>query len=405
MTQVATQQPTIGAPTLVLTPPEVVTPVTASQVPGAVKLDATEMARVDETLNAFLAGLLSENVSSDGFRTKLDSAFSLGRKEIAEATTMSNAFSKKNFVGETDTAAYKAIAEMRALFDDLNPAKQGDLFQAPKVLGIPIPTKVLGMSVPFTDKLKSYLHRYESADAQFAVLYENVSSAKGEVEKGVSELGLMRQKLWDGLTKLQKVVYFITKLDERLSAQIESMKLTDPDRARALEQEVLYYVRQNVGDVQSTQALTINAYNVCGELRKTGREVINGCDRLNTLGMAALSIAVSLAKATGLQMRTMAMLQGAKSTVEDLILATGKGLQDHVKATTDFASNPMIGVQLLQQMFDQTNDAMATLETFRSNALEVQKANNQMLGGLISQQMTRLSNDRKAAAVAEGIAL
>lgn len=406
MTQTTTtqvQQPQVTAIQLVA--PELIQPVALAAVPGAVTLDPEVKAKVDAQLDDFVKKLMSQAVNSDAFRGSLDSAFSLGRKEIADATTLTNMFTKKNFVGETDTPAYKAIAEMRQLFDDLNPANQGDLFTAPTVLGIPIPTKFLGVAVPFGDKLKSYLRRYESAEVQFAKMHVNIADAKDEVQKGVSELGTMRQKMWDGLAKLESVVYFVTCLDERVSAEVESLKLTQPDRARALEQEVLYYVRQNVGDVRGAQALTINGYNVAGELRKTGREVINGCDRLATLGMAAMSLGVTLAKASGVQVRTMAMVTGASKSVESLLLATGKGLQDHIKVTTDFSSNPVMGVEMLKTMFAQTDEAMATLEAFRSNALDVQKANNEMLGELVEKQSARLKNDRRAASAADGIAL
>jgi uncharacterized protein YaaN involved in tellurite resistance len=397
-TQVATE--TITKPKFNLTPPDEVAAIVPADVPEAVssvvKLPDADKAKVDKQLDAFVTALLSEDVRTDAFRSKLDSAFSLGRQEIAAVTTLSNSYTKKNFVGEEDSPAYKAISEMRSLFDELNPAKQGDLFT---------PTKFLGIEIPFANKLKKYLRKYESAETQFAKMHENIMGAKTEVERGVSELGTVRTKLWEGLEKLEKVVYFITKLDERITAEVETLKLTQADRARALEQEVLYYVRQNVGDVRAAQALTINAYDVFGELRKTGRETINGCDRVATLGMAALSIGVTMAKATGVQIKTQAMLTQSKKSVEDLISATGKALNDHVKATVEFSSNPMLGVQTLQNMFDQTAEAMDTLEAFRSNALEVQRTNNQMLGGLITKQMERLGNDRKAAAVADGIAL
>lgn len=389
---------TLQAPTAVLqlTPPEVVTPVVAAQTAGAVPLADDVKAKVDAQLDSFLKALTTEDVNSDGFRSKLDAAFALGRKEIADATTLSNAFTKQNFVGEADTPAYKAIAEMRSLFDELNPAKQGDLFT---------PTKFLGIPVPFGNKLARYLRRYESAESQMNSLYEHVATAKDEVARGVAELGTVRQKLWDGLAKLESVVYFITRLDSRLSADIDTIRMTQPDRARALEQEVLYYVRQNVGDVQAAQALTINAYNVAGELRKTGREVMNGCDRVSTLGMAALSIAVTLARATGVQLKTMEMLVGAKKSIEDLIGATGQALNTHVAETAKFASEPLLGVQTLQQMFDATFNAMDTMDNFRGQALNNMKANNDMLRTQITAQMQRITNDRQAAGVAEAISL
>ncbi len=396
-TMTAPQAPAVSlASPLALTPPDVVVPVVPAQTRNAVQIAPERKAKIDQQLDSFVASLFNEDLRSDTFRQRLDQAFALGRKEIADATTLTNAFTSKNFVGQEDSPAYKAIADMRTLFDSLNPAREGDLFS---------PTKVLGIPIPFGNKLARYLRRYEAAGNQIASLHTHIIEAKDDTAKGVSELGLVRQNLWDALGNLEAVEYFVSNLDERLSQQVESMKLTDPNRAKALEQEVLYYVRQNVGDILATKALTINAYNVAGELRKTGREVINGCDRTATLGMAALSIAVTLARATGQQMKVMEMLTGSKKSIEDLISWTGTALNEHVQKTTEFASNPLLGVQTLQEMFDKTFQAMDTMDNFRSQAMESMKSNNEMLRGQLTDQMKRISNERQVAASAEGIAL
>jgi uncharacterized protein YaaN involved in tellurite resistance len=373
---------------LVLTPPEAALPVVAEQVQGSVKLPDALREQVDTQLDAFCAGLKGADLNSDEFKKRLDQAFNLGRKEIADATTLTNMFTKKNFVGETDEPAYKAISDMRTLFDDLNPAKQGDLFTQRRILGV----------IPFGNKLQTYLRRYESADSQMNKIYESVVLAKDEVAKGVSELGNMQQKMWTGLEKLEAAVYFITRLDERLTSEIEQVRAAEPDRARSLEQEVLYYVRQNQGDLLAMQAVTINAYTVAGIARKTGREVMNGCDRVSTLGMAALSVGVSLARATGVQIKTAQMLGGAKKSIEDLVLATGQAVQDHVKATAEFSSNPLLGVQTLQKMVDQTFSALDSMEQFRLASLTTMQSNNEMVRTDITKYMHRLKNDRSAEA-------
>jgi uncharacterized protein YaaN involved in tellurite resistance len=388
MTQ--TQSAVLEKPAFVLTPPEALEPVTAAAATGVVALPEALKTKMQAQVDSFVATLLREDVQSDAFRQKLDQSFATGRAEIAAATTLSNEFTKKNFVGELDSPAYKAISEMRTLFDELNPARQGDLFSPNKILGIP---------VPFGNKLTSYLRRYESAGKQIDSLYQHIDDAKVDVEKSVSVLGTERTKLYDSITKLEAVVFFVAELDNRVSTEIETLKLSDTGRARALEQEVLYYLRQNLGDVQAAKALAINAYNVAGELRKAGREVVNGCDRVATLGMAALSVAVTLARATGVQLKTMEMLTASKKSIEDLILASGEGLQNHVKATTDFASNPLFGVQTLQQMFAMTDSAMDMMANFRTTALVTMKSNNELVQGMVDTQMQRISNERQAVGV------
>lgn len=380
---------------LKLTPPEVIEPVLPVQAVGAVPLPDASKVKVEAQLDAFIAALKTENVQSDAFRAKLDSAFQVGRVEIAEVTKLTNAFTEGNFANEVSTPAYKAISEMRTLFDELNPANQGDLFAPNKILGV----------IPFGTKLKSYLRRYEGARDQIESLYEVIVHAQDDVRRSVTELGDVRKKLWGGLEKLEAVVYFISELDTRLSAEIDAMKLAEPVRARALEQEVLYYVRQNLGDVQGTQALAINTYNCVDELRKMGREVITGCQRMETTGMAALSFAVTLARATGVQIRTMEVLEKSKQSVEALISATGDTMLSHAKRTAAFASNPLFGVQMLQEMFDKTEQATEVMETYRSDSLVTMKANNDMLRGLVTKHLERIESSRAAGAAAEAIAL
>lgn len=372
---------------LVLQAPDVVQPVPVAKVTGAVKLPDAMKTKVEGQLDSFITSLMEGDPNSDEFKNKLDQAFSLGRKEIADSTTLSNRFTKMNFRDAADTPAYQAISNMRILFDDLNPAKQGDLFKPNTILGIPI---------PFGNKLAAYLRRYESADSQLSSLQTNILEAKDEIAKDVAEMGVARQQLWASLEKLEGASYFIRSLDERLSKTISDMKSTEPDRARALEQEVLYYVRQNLGDVQAAQALAINAYNVLSELRKTGRETINGCDRVSTLGMAALSVAVTLARATGNQIKVQQMLSGAKSDINNLISATGDALNAHVDATAKFASEPLLGVQELQNMFDKTFSAMDKMEKYRSEALVTMQTNNQMMRDQLVKAQDRITNDRKA---------
>ncbi|MES2296083.1 MAG: toxic anion resistance protein [Pseudomonadota bacterium] len=393
MTDQASTGPVVIAPDadFVLAPPEVVAAVPASRAAGAVKLPDDMKTKVETQLDTFMASLMQGDPHSDEFKSKLDAAFSLGRKEIADSSTLSNRFTQKNFVGAEDSPAYKAISNMRSLFDELNPAKQGDLFT---------PTRILGIPIPFGDKLARYLRRYQSAQTQLASMQGDMIAAKDEIAKDVAEMGLARQQLWSALEKLEGASYFIRELDDKLSATIATLKQSDPDRARAFEQEVLYYVRQNLGDVQAAQALTINAYNVMGELRKTGRETMNGCDRVSTLGMAALSVAVTLARATGNQIATQQMLSGSKREIEELIGATGAALNTHVELTAKFASEPIVGVQTLQTMFDQTFAAMDKMERYRSDALGTMAQNNQMMREQLSKAKERIVNDRKASASA-----
>ena len=320
--------------------------------------------------------LLTENVHSPEFKAKLDGAFALGREEISTAAgLMQGRFLQRNFIGAEDSPAYKAIGEIRGLLDTLNPGKEGDLLQPNKILGV----------IPFGNKLKAYFRKYESAGGQLTKSIEQLYAARDDVQLDIADIDATRNKLWEALQKLAAAAQFATTLDARLAERVQALKATDPERSKALEQEVLFYARQNLQDILTQQAVCVNGYLALDVLKKTGREMMNGCNRVATTGMSALAVAQTVARATGNQVQVMDMLKGVNATIGALIAETGKQLNTHVDQTAQFATNPMIGIETMQGMFDQTFKAMDAMDSFRSKAIDVMGKNNEIIRGQLEK--------------------
>lgn len=359
-----------------LTPPEVIQPVGEQAARTAVPLAPELKTAVEDQVQRFMDGLLNEDVQSDAFKARLDSAFALGREEVSVASSlMQGRLLQRNFVGMEDTSAFKAIQDMRGHLDTLNPGKEGDLFQPQKLLGI----------IPYGNKLQSYFRKYQGASGQLQKSMQQLYAARDDMQRDVVELEATRTKLWDAMQKLAAAVHFAETLDARLAAKVEALKATDAARAKALEQEVLFYVRQNLQDMLTQQAVCTNGYLALDVLKKTGREMMNGCSRVATTGMSALAVAQTVARATGNQIKVMEMLSGVNATVESLIAESGRQLNAHVDKTTQFAQNPMIGIEKLKEMFDQTFKAMDAMDNFRSKAVEVMGQNN----AIIKEQLAK----------------
>src|SRR5258708_37547458 len=109
---------------LMLAMPEPVTPVRETEAAAALvpMKDETRNQAVNQA-DQFIADLLRMDVSSDDFRSRVDSAFRLGRKEIADSALLSGKFLEKNFVKDTDNPAFQVMNEMRGLFESLDPGK------------------------------------------------------------------------------------------------------------------------------------------------------------------------------------------------------------------------------------------------------------------------------------------
>lgn len=380
---------TTTAPSFQLTPPEVLAPVLPAVAKTAVPLKPELKTAVDDQVERFVTALLSEDVHSDEFKAKLDSAFALGKEEISVAASlMQGRFMQRNFVGVEDSAAFKAIQDMRGHLDELNPGNEGDLFEPQKLLGF----------IPFGNKLQAYFRKFESAGGQLQKSMQQIYAARDDMQRDVVEVEAVRTKLWEAMQKLGGAVHFAETLDSKLAAKVDSLQATDPIRAKALQQEVLFYARQNLTDMLTQQAVCTNGYLALDVLKKTGREMMNGCSRVATTGMSALAVAQTVARATGNQIKVMEMLGGVNTTIENLIGETGRQLNNHVERTAEFSSNPMLGIDKIKEMFDQTFKAMDAMDTFRAKAIDVMGQNNAIMKQQLAQADQYLDRVRQEKA-------
>ena len=380
---------TSTTPSFQLAPPEVLTPVTPAVAKNAIPLKPELKAAVDDQVERFVNALLNEDVHSDAFKAKLDSAFALGKEEISVAASlMQGRFMQRNFVGVEDSSAFKAIQEMRGHLDELNPGKEGDLLEPQKLLGF----------IPFGNKLQNYFRKFESAGGQLQKSMQQLYAARDDMQRDVVEIEAVRTKLWDAMQKLGGAVQFAETLDAKLAAKVDSLQATDPSRAQALQQEVLFYARQNLTDMLTQQAVCTNGYLALDVLKKTGREMMNGCTRVATTGMSALAVAQTVARATGNQIKVMDMLGGVNATIGNLIAETGRQLNTHVERTAEFSSNPMLGIDKIREMFDQTFKAMDAMDNFRSKAIDVMGQNNAIMKQQLAQADQYLDRVRQEKA-------
>ena len=372
---------------LTLTPPEAVTPVknadaAAALIPMKEEMRKQAVAQADQ----FIADLMHMDVTSGEFRSRIDSAFRLGRKEIGDSALLSGKFMEKSFVKDTDNPAFKVMNEMRSLFESLDPGKEGDLLSSHKILGV----------IPFGNRLQAYLQRFDSASGSLKKMIEHIYSVQDELARDDQELFATMNKLLDAMVKLKAVDVFIDRLDDMLTGAIDKLKATDPMRAKAIEQEVLFYARQASVDVKTQALVMINGYKMLEGLRKTGRELHNGCDRMATIGMSSLAIAVTLARAQGYQMRVMDALKQGSAAIEGLMASTSKMFGEHVDRVVEYQSNPLIGVQTLKASFDTVFASLDKMDEFRSKAIESMGANIALLKGLLAEGEKRIQREHTA---------
>jgi uncharacterized protein YaaN involved in tellurite resistance len=94
----------------------------------------------------------------------------------------------------------------------------------------------------------------------------------------------------------------------------------------------------------------------------------------------------------------MDALSGINSTIENLIGETGRQLNQHADKLGQFAQNPMLGIDKLKEMFEQTFKAMDAMDTFRSKAIDVMGQNNHILQQQLQKAELYLDKHRQQQA-------
>jgi hypothetical protein len=69
-----------------------------------------------------------------------------------------------------------------------------------------------------------------------------------------------------------------------------------------------------------------------------------------------------------------------------------------VEKTAEFSANPMLGIEQIQSMFDQTFQAMDAMDNFRSKAIEVMGKNNELVQAQLVRSETYLDRVRQQQA-------
>ncbi|MGZ8735208.1 MAG: toxic anion resistance protein, partial [Acidimicrobiia bacterium] len=169
-----------------------------------------------------------------------------------------------------------------------------------------------------------------------------------------------------------------------------------PDRAKALRDDVLFYVRQKHQDLLTQQAVSIQGYLAIDLVRKNNIELIKGVDRATTTTVAALRTAVIVAQALANQRLVLDQISALNTTTSNLIESTSELLATQSVDINKQAASATIGINSLQAAFANIYQSMDALDTFKAQALDAMAETVTALETEIARSQTYLERVRSA---------
>ncbi|MEZ4633167.1 MAG: toxic anion resistance protein [Deinococcales bacterium] len=353
-------------PPEVLTPPKVVEPIEQQQAGEMVKLDTKVIPDLDHKVDEFITTIISNDVMSEAFQQKLRAVHNMGNAEIRAAASVSNRLLDKPVramnegVFDDGAPISKSLVELRNTIEALDPTRQGDLFSPRKILGI----------IPLGNKVRDYFMRYKSSQSHINAIIESLYRGQDELRKDNAAVEQEKVNIWGIMQTLKQYIYVGKKIDQRISEKIADIARTDPEKARVVQEELLFYVRQKVTDLQTQMAVSIQGYLALDMVRKNNLELVKGVDRATTTTVSALRTAVIVAQALINEKLVLDQITALNTTTGNLIESTSSMLKTQSAKIYEQASSSTIELEKLQKAFDNVFDTMDMISDYKIKALD-----------------------------------
>ncbi|MCU1375090.1 MAG: toxic anion resistance protein [Actinomycetia bacterium] len=381
--------PPAAAGSLALSPPEPVAAVAPEKVAGMVTVDPAAVPGLDAKVQAYVDGIVDLDVHSPAFSAKAADVRTMGDAEIRASAETSNHLlnapvraMKQGGLSATSKVS-ETLVDLRRTVEDLDPSEATGV---KKLLGI----------IPFGDKIRDYFHRYESAQSHLDAIIKALRNGQDELLKDNAALEQEKVHLWETLQRLAQYVYIADHLDAALAARITEMDATDPDRAKVLRDDVLFYVRQKHQDLLTQTAVAIQGYLAIDLVRKNNLELVKGVDRATTTTVAALRTAVIVAAALADQKLVLDQIDALNTTTSKMIESTSALLASQSVDIHREAASSTVRIESLQAAFANIYQAMDAVDAYKAEALDAMATTVTALETEIDKAQTYLARVRQA---------
>jgi uncharacterized protein YaaN involved in tellurite resistance len=327
----------------------------------------------------FAAGVAQYHPHSPEFAARVADIQTLASKEIVAAGSggsrlLDRTVASSARTGGPSAEVAKNLSDLRGIVDDLTPdSEKGGL------------AKVFA-KLPGGKKLNRWLQRYESYADQIKAIVKSLENGKLALQKDNADLRTEQQTLRENMKKLADYIVFADQLDAHIAAEVERLRAAgNLEGASALEQEILFEVRQKAQNLRVQLAAADQGYLSMDLVRKNNVELMKGVDNTLTVTVSAMRTTVMVASALETQQQVLTATQKTREATEQMMLRNSERLRQQGAAIQEQAASPAISLEVLAESFGNIRAAIEDVETFRSRAVVEMAENNQKLDAQLEE--------------------
>jgi uncharacterized protein YaaN involved in tellurite resistance len=308
-----------------LAAPRPVGPVPPEKAIGKVPIGDAEKAVLDKQVEEVARTLVELPLDGREFKSAVEALGAMGNKEIVASANVSNALLDRPAralstgpLGK-DSDVSKQMLDLRRTIEKLDPSRQGDLFSAPR--------KLLGM-IPMGSKVQTYFRGYESSQSHLNAIIESLYRSRDQLMRDNASIEQEKANMWKLMGTLEQYAYLARRVSDAVTAQIDGIEASDPERARVLKEDVLFYARQKQQDIVTQMAVNVQGYMALDLIKKNNTELQKGIQRATTTTVSALRTAVLVAQAIANQRLVLDQISALNTTTANLISQDAQNERD-----------------------------------------------------------------------------
>lgn len=228
-----------------------------------------------------------------------------------------------------------------------------------------------GMLGKIFNPIRRYFERYKTADAEIAIIVKTLDKGKAILKNDNTTLEIEQAAMRDLTKQLTQKIELGSQLDTYLTNAVENAKMSgeSEERIKFVEEEIIFPLKQRLMDFN--QLLVVNQQGIIAMevVRKNNLELIRAVDRAETVTIAALRVAVTVAGALYNQKIVLEKVQMLNETTNNMITSTAKMLKEQGAAIQREAVEASISPDTLKQAFADTLSALDDISTYKRKAL------------------------------------
>jgi len=355
-------------PIITLEPPKAVQVVEQDAADQMVKIDDSQIPELNQKVNEFVNHVLASPVNTPDFDKQVQAIHQMGNAEIRASAQMSNRMLDRpaksmNTTLFDQSPIAKSLTELRGIVEDLDPSKKELMSGSRKFLGI----------IPYGNKVQDYFRQYESSQKHINAVVESLYNGKDELLKDNAVIEQEKVNMWAMMQSLRQYIYVGKQIDNQLEGKVSELQNTDPEKARVVQEEMLFYVRQKNQDFLTQLAVNVQGYLALDMIRKNNMELIKGVDRATTTTISALRTAVMVSQALTNQKLVLDQINALNRTTSSLIESTSAMLKQQTGDIHKQATENTIEVECLQNAFNNIYETMDMISNYKIEALDNMK--------------------------------